>query len=90
MGRFTRSVRIATVVVGFAAVTSACAQLSEEDQALLQQAKTDAAAAQAAADRAADAADRAAAAASEAEDAASSARLAMERQERMTQQSLRK
>jgi hypothetical protein len=47
-------------------------------------------AAQAAADRAAEAADRAAASANEAADAASTAQMAMERQERMVQQTMRK
>jgi hypothetical protein len=89
MSRFGRGFRLTTVVVGLAAL-GACAQLSAEDRTLLESARAEAQAAQAAADRAAEAADRAAAAANEAADAASSAQMAMERQERMVQQTMRK
>ena len=86
-----RGVRIGALAVGLAALLSACqTTLPEEDRAMIQQAQADARAAQAAADRAAQAADRAAAAAAEAADAAAAAQMAMERQGRMTQQSLRK
>ena len=90
MNRLARGLRVGTMVVGMAVMMSACAQLGEEDHAMLEQARSDAAAAQAAADRATQAADRAAAAAAEATDAASNAQMAMERQDRMMQQSLRK
>ena len=89
MGRFGRSLRLTTAVVGLAAV-AACAQMGDSDRAMMEQVRTDAQAAQAAADRATEAADRAAAAANEAADAASTAQMAMERQERMVQQTMRK
>jgi hypothetical protein len=90
MSKFGRGLRVGALLVGLAALTSACAQLSEDDRALLEQARADAAAAQAAANQAAAAADRAAAAASQAADAASNAQMAAERQERMVQQTMRK
>jgi hypothetical protein len=90
MTSFARGVRIGTLVLGLAAMTSACAQLSEDDQAMLAKTQQDAAAAQAAADRASAAADRAAAAAAEAADAASAAKMAMEQQDRMLQKTMRK
>jgi hypothetical protein len=90
MSKLARGLRVGTTVVGLAILTSACAQLGNEDRAMIEQARTDAAAAQAAADRASQAADRAAAAAAEATDAASNAQMAMERQDRMMQQALRK
>jgi hypothetical protein len=90
MSNLARGLRVGTLVVGMAVMMSACAQLSESDQAMLEQARTDSQNAQAAADRASQAADRAAAAAAEAADAASNAQMAMERQDRMMQQSLRK
>lgn len=90
MNKLVRGFRVGTMAVGMAVLMSACAQLGEDDRAMIEQARTDAAAAQAAADRAAQAADRAAAAAAEATDAASNAQMAMERQDRMMQQSLRK
>ena len=90
MSMFVRGLRVGTMVVGMAVMMSACANLGDSDKAMLEQAKTDAANAQASADRASQAADRAAAAAAEAADAASNAKMAMERQDRMMQQSLRK
>ena len=90
MTMLARGLRVGTMVVGMAVLTSACAQLGAEDRAALDQAQAAADSAQAAADRATQAADRAAAAAAEAADAASNAQMAMERQDRMTQQSLRK
>jgi hypothetical protein len=89
MSRFGRGLRLTTVVVGLAALAG-CAQMGDSDRAMMEQARADAQAAQAAADRAAEAADRAAASANEAADAASSATMAMERQERMVQQTVRK
>ena len=88
MSRFGRGLRLTTVVVGLAAVAG-CAQMGESDRAMMEQARADAQAAQAAADRATEAADRAAAAANEAADAASTAQWAMERLERLVQQTLR-
>lgn len=90
MNRFARGVRIGTLVLGLAALTSACAQLGEEDKAMMEQTRQDAASAQAAADRATQAADKAAAAAAEAADAASAAKMAMEQQDRMLQKTMRK
>jgi hypothetical protein len=90
MTMLARGLRVGTMVVGMAVLMSACAQLDEKDRSMLEQARQDAASAQAAADRATQAADRAAAAAAEAADAASNAQMAMERQDRMTQQSMRK
>ena len=90
MNKLTRGLRVGVMVAGMAVLMSACSQLGDEDRAMLEQARADAAAAQAAADRANQAADRAAAAAAEATDAASNAHVAMERQDRMMQQSLRK
>ncbi|MCE3248181.1 MAG: hypothetical protein K0R41_2006 [Geminicoccaceae bacterium] len=90
MTMLARGLRVGTMVVGMAVLTSACAQTGAEDSASLDQAQAAAASAEAAADRATQAADRAAAAAAEAADAASNAQMAMERQDRMTQQSLRK
>ncbi len=90
MSMLARGLRVGTMAVGMAVMMSACAELSDSDKAALQQAKTDSANAQAAADRASAAADRAAASAAEATDAASNAKMAMERQDRMMQQSLRK
>jgi hypothetical protein len=89
MRRSGRSLRLTTAVVGLVALAG-CAQMGESDRAMIEQARADAQAAQAAADRAAEAADRAAASANEAADAASSATMAMERQERMVQQTVRK
>jgi hypothetical protein len=89
MRKVGRGLRLTTAIVGLAAL-AACTQMSESDRAMLEQARADSQAAQAAADRAAEAADRAAAAANEAADAASSATMAMERQERMVQQTVRK
>jgi hypothetical protein len=89
MSKFGRGLRLTTAAVGLAALAG-CAQVSESDRAMMEQARADAQAAQAAADRAAEAADRAAASANEAADAASSATMAMERQERMVQQTVRK
>jgi hypothetical protein len=89
MSNFGRGLRVGALLAGMA-LLSACAQLSEEDRTLLQQARADSAAAQAAADRAAQAADRAAAAATQAADAASNAQMAAERQSRMVQQTMRK
>lgn len=90
MSRFVRGVRIGVLVLGVTALASACAQLSEEDRALLEQTRQDAADAQAAASRAEAAADKAAAAAAEAADAASAAKMAMEQQDRMLQKTMRK
>ena len=90
MNTLKRGLRAGTLIVGFAGLLSACASLSSDDRALLEQTRSDSQAAQAAADRAADAADRAAASAAEAADAASSAQMAMERQDRMTQKTMRK
>ena len=91
MSDLARGLRLSASVVALAGLLAACQTgLSEEDRALLQQSQSSAAAAQAAADRAAQAADRAAAAAAEAADAASAAQMSAERQDRMTQQSLRK
>ena len=89
MNRFGRSLRLIMALAGLTAL-AACASMSQGDRAALDQAKSDAQAAQAAADRAAEAADRAAASANEAADAASTAQMAMERQQRMVQQSMRK
>jgi len=89
MRRFGRGLRLTMAVAGLAAL-AACAQVGDSDRAMMEQARADAQAAQAAADRAAEAADRAAASANEAADAASSATMAMERQERMVQQTVRK
>jgi hypothetical protein len=89
MSRFGRVLRLTTVAAGLAAFAG-CAQMGESDRAMMEQARADAQAAQAAADRAAEAADRATAAANEAADAASSATMAMERQQRMVQQTARK
>ena len=89
MSGFGQGLRLTTVVVGLAAV-AACAQMGDTDRAMIEQARADAQAAEAAADRAAEAADRATAAANEAADAASTAQMAMERQERMVQQTMRK
>ena len=89
MRRFGQGLRLTTAVVGLAAV-AACAQMGDTDRAMIEQARADAQAAEAAADRAAEAADRATAAANEAADAASTAQMAMERQERMVQQTMRK
>ena len=88
MRRLGRGFRLGATVVGLAAL-AAC-QAAEGDRAMMEQVRADAQAAQAAADRAAEAADRAAASANEAADAASSASMAMERQERMVQQTVRK
>jgi hypothetical protein len=77
-----RGLRVGMMVVGMAVLMSACAQMGEDDRAMLEQARADA--------EANAAADRAAAAAAEAADAASNAQMAMERQDRMMQQSLRK
>jgi GTP-binding protein EngB required for normal cell division len=90
MSNLARGLRVGTLVVGMAVMMSACAQLSESDRAMLDQARTEAQNAQAAATRADEAAKRAEAAANQAADAASSAQMAMEKQSRMTQQSLRK
>jgi flagellar hook-basal body complex protein FliE len=90
MSSLARGLRVGTLVVGMAVMMSACAQLGDSDKAMLEQARTDATNAQAAADRATQAADRAEKAATDAADAASSAKMAMERQDRMMQQSLRK
>jgi Alanine-zipper, major outer membrane lipoprotein len=90
MSNLARSFRIGTMIVGMAVMMSACAQLGESDKAALDQARTDATNAQAAADRATQAAERAEKAATDAADAASNAQMAMERQDRMMQQSLRK
>ena len=91
MTKLARGLRIGAIVLGSAAFLSACqSSMNEEDRAMMQQTQADARAAQAAADRAADAADRAAAAAAEAADAASAARMNAERQDRMTQSTLRK
>lgn len=91
MTSFARGLRIGASMIGLAALLAACqTALNEEDRALMQQAQSDSAAAQAAADRAAEAADRAAAAAAEAADAASAAEMSAERQDRMMQESLRK
>lgn len=90
MSRFARGVRIGALVLGLAALTSACAEMSAEDKAMMEQTRQDAAAAQAAADRANQAADRAAAAAAEAADASSAAKMAMEQQDRMLQKTMRK
>jgi hypothetical protein len=90
MSRFAKGLRVGAVVLGMAALTSACAQLSDDDKALLEQTRQESAAAQAAADRANQAADRAAAAAAEAADAASAARMAAEQQDRMLQKTMRK
>jgi Alanine-zipper, major outer membrane lipoprotein len=90
MSSLARSFRAGTLIVGMAVMMSACAQLGDSDKAALEQARTDAANAQAAADRATQAADRAEKAATDAADAASNAQMAMERQDRMMQQSLRK
>jgi len=91
MSSFGRGLRVGASVLGLAALLAACqTSLNEEDRMLLQQARDSASAAQAAADRAAQAADRASQAAAEAADAASTAQMAVERQDRMMQQSLRK
>jgi hypothetical protein len=90
MTMLARGLRVGTMVVGMAVLMSACAEMGANDRAMLEQARADAAAAQASAAEANAAADRAAAAAAEAADAASNAQMAMERQDRMTQQSLRK
>jgi hypothetical protein len=90
MSKIARGLRVGAVVIGVAALTSACAQMGDEDRSLMEQASADAQAAEAAADRAAEAADRAAAAAAEAADAASAAQMSAERQDRMMQQTMRK
>jgi hypothetical protein len=82
MSRFGRGLRLTTIVIGLAGL-AACAQMGDTDRAMIEQARADAQAAEAAADRAT-------AAANEAADAASTAQMAMERQERMVQQSMRK
>jgi hypothetical protein len=88
MSKFARGLRMA-VLAGGVAVLAAC-QMSSEERTALDQARTDAAAAQAAADRASQAADRAAAAAQQAADSASSAQMAAERSDRAMAQGLRK
>jgi hypothetical protein len=90
MSRFARGVRVGAVVLGLAMLTSACAQLGDEDKAMLEQARADSAAAKQAAADAADAARRAEQAATDAADAASAARMAAERQDRMLQKTMRK
>ena len=72
MTRFGAGLTLATLAVSFAVLT-ACAQMSESDPALMEQARAEAQAAAAAADRASAAADVAMAAADEAADAVSSA-----------------
>ena len=89
MRKFGQGLRLTAAVVGLAAL-AACQATGDDDRAMMEQARADAQAAQAAADRAAEAADRAAASANEAADAASTAPMAMERQERMVQQTMRK
>ncbi|HLT02679.1 MAG TPA: alanine-zipper protein [Geminicoccaceae bacterium] len=89
MRKFGRGLRLMAVAAGLAGL-AACQTMSDSDRAMIEQARADAQAAQAAADRAAEAADRAAASANEAADAASTAQMAMERQERMVQQTMRK
>jgi hypothetical protein len=91
MSNLARGLRVGVLIVGSAILMSACSStMSDSDRAALEQARTESANAQAAAQRAAQAADRAEKAATEAADAASNAQMAMEKQNRMTQQSLRK
>ena len=90
MSKFARGLRVGVLVVGLPALVSACAGLSSDDRALLEQTQADAAAAQKASQDAADAARRAEQAAAEAADAASSATAMAEKSDRMMQQSLRK
>jgi hypothetical protein len=91
MRNLVTALRVGALTFGMAVLISACAaQLSDSDRALLDQAKTESQNATAAADRADQAAKRAEAAANQATDAASNAQMAMEKQSRMTQQSLRK
>jgi hypothetical protein len=91
MSSIARGLRVGMLIVGAATLMSACTStMSDSDRAALNQARTESANAQAAAERATQAADRAEKAATEAADAASNAQAAMEKQNRMTQQSLRK
>jgi hypothetical protein len=90
MSKIARGLRVGAVVIGVAALMSACAQTGDEDTSMMEQTRADAQAAEAAADRATEAADRAAAAAAEAADAASAAQMSAERQDRMMQQTMRK
>jgi hypothetical protein len=97
MDGFRWSLRLPMVLAGLVAL-GACSSMNQSDRAMVDQARSDAQAAQAAADRAAQAAadraaqaaDRAAASANEAADAASTAQMAMERQQRMVQTTTRK
>jgi hypothetical protein len=90
MNKLARHLRLGAIVIGLPALISACAGLSADDRALLEQSKADSAAASAAADRASEAAEKAAAAATEAADAASAASAAAEKSNRISQQGLRK
>jgi len=89
MNKLAQGLRMGVLAVGVAALAS-CAGMTADDKALIDQAHSDAAAAQAAADRAAQAADRAAAAAQQAADAASASQMAAEKSDRAMAQGLRK
>ena len=89
MHKIGQGFRLMAVLLGLAAL-AACETMGDSDLAMIEQARVDAQAAQAAADRAAEAAARAASSANEAADAASTAQMAVERQERMVQQTMHK
>ncbi len=90
MSEFARHLRTGALIVGLAALTTACSS-SDANKPNAGQASADAVAkASAAADRAAEAADRAAAAAERAEAAASAAADAAEKSNRIAQEGLRK